>query len=161
MTSLDIKSKSSGFSIIELMIVLAIGGFILGMVLLAIPALQQNSRNNLRKQDVATVLGAISRYGLNNSGEFPPDGDMSFLTANYKLYYYTVGDITLDGRTNINPSDLVAVVDLDKVDIYNYAKCASNNDGSAVAKGAGYDDVVALFATESGRGNITSQCQKL
>ena len=164
-----LKSKNSlnnkGFTIIELMIVLAIAGFILGMVLLAIPALQQNSRNNLRKQDVATILAAISRYSLNNSGAFPQDNNLDFLTSNYKLYYYSAtadpSEIFIDARTNENPDNLNANTNLDTVKIYNYAKCDAATKGAAISRGAGYDDAVALFATESGRGNVTPQCQKL
>lgn len=159
MPTKETPANTRGFTIIELMIVLAIAGFILGMVLLAIPALQQNSRNNLRKQDVATILAGISRYSLNNSGEYP--GVTGFLTGPYKLYYYSTGDVNLNIRTNDNPGPISANSNLDTVFIYNYAKCDPSTKGAAIAKGAGYDDLVALFATESGRGNVTPQCQKL
>ncbi len=41
----QIKNKNEGFTIIEVMIVLAIAALILIIVLLAVPALQRNSKN--------------------------------------------------------------------------------------------------------------------
>ncbi len=66
------SSKSQkGFTIIEVMIVLAIAGLILLIVFLAVPALQRNARNTQRKNDVAGVLGAVSTYISNNNGNAP------------------------------------------------------------------------------------------
>ena len=48
--------QSSGFTIIEVLIVLAIGGIILLMIFEAIPALQRGSRNSQRKQEVSSIL---------------------------------------------------------------------------------------------------------
>ena len=171
MTSSAIKSKNSGFTIIELMIVLAIAGLILGMVLIAIPTLERNSRNNQRKQDVSTVLAAISRWGLNNSGAFPNDSDKNnVLTSSFKLYYYSGtqqpatdpnNQVQFNARTHSETTTQGKVVDIDIVRVYNYAKCDPNNSGEVIIRGAGYDNVVALFAIESGRDNITSRCQQL
>jgi prepilin-type N-terminal cleavage/methylation domain-containing protein len=60
-----------GFTIIEVMIVLAIAGVILLMVFLAIPALQRNNRNTQTRNDVASVLGFVSEYASNNNGALP------------------------------------------------------------------------------------------
>jgi len=66
------KTKSeSGFTIIEVMIVLAIAGLILLIVFLAVPALQRNSRNTQIKNDAGSVAGGISAYESNNNGAVP------------------------------------------------------------------------------------------
>lgn len=44
-----------GFTIIEVVLVLAIAGLIFLMVFLALPALQRSQRDTQRKQDVAMV----------------------------------------------------------------------------------------------------------
>jgi prepilin-type N-terminal cleavage/methylation domain-containing protein len=62
------KSKGEGFTIIEVMIVLAIAGLILLIVFLAIPALQRNSRNTQRKNDAAAYTAAYSEDVNNNNG---------------------------------------------------------------------------------------------
>ena len=65
------KGKTSGFTIIETMIVLAIAGLIMLIVFLAVPALQRSARNTQRKNDVAGIASAIANYIDNNGGTLP------------------------------------------------------------------------------------------
>lgn len=65
------KSNSKGFTIIEVLIVLAIAGLILLVVFLAVPALNRNSRNTSIKSDVQNVLGGVSEYRAANDGSNP------------------------------------------------------------------------------------------
>jgi len=49
-----------------------------------------------------------------------------------------------------------------EVEVYNYEKCATNNTGGASTTGAGYEDVVALYALESDNsGSISAICEQL
>lgn len=63
--------KESGFTIIEVLIVLAIAGLIMLIVFLAVPALQRNSRNTQVKNAASSILGAISEFQNNNGGSNP------------------------------------------------------------------------------------------
>lgn len=66
--------KQSGFTIIEVMIVLAIAGLILVVVLIAIPQLQRNQRNEQRRSVATRITTEINNYAGNNNGEYPdPD----------------------------------------------------------------------------------------
>lgn len=65
------RKASSGFTIIEVLIVLAIAGLILLIVFLAVPALQRNSRNTAIKNDVQNVVGGVAEYQGANSGRMP------------------------------------------------------------------------------------------
>lgn len=65
------KRKEEGFTIIEVMIVLAIAGLIILVVLLAVPALQRNSRNTAIKNDASAIAGAINEYASSNNGRQP------------------------------------------------------------------------------------------
>lgn len=67
----NLRKRTEGFTIIEVMIVLVIAAIILLIVFLAVPALQRNSRNTQRKNDVAGVLAGINEYMANNNGAFP------------------------------------------------------------------------------------------
>lgn len=69
----NIKQRKEGFTIIEVLIVLAIAGLILLVVFLAVPALQRNSRNTQIKNAAASILGAVSEYQTNNNGASPTD----------------------------------------------------------------------------------------
>ncbi len=68
---LNLKKKTEGFTIIEVMIVLAIAGLILLIVFLAVPALQRNSRNTQRRNDASHMGGLLNEFASNNNGTFP------------------------------------------------------------------------------------------
>src|SRR5437868_11299066 len=65
------KNNEKGFTIIEVMIVLAIAGLILLIVFLAVPALQRNAHNTSIKNDVAGLLGGVTEFVNNNDGTVP------------------------------------------------------------------------------------------
>ena len=69
----DKKKLQEGFTIIEVMIVLAIAGLILVVVLIAIPQLQRNQRNGARQANLARMVSEISNYSGNNNGRIPTD----------------------------------------------------------------------------------------
>lgn len=69
--SMNISQKGKGFTIIEVVLVLAIAGLIFMMVFIALPALQRNQRDTARKSDVGAVASAVSTYSGNNRGKFP------------------------------------------------------------------------------------------
>lgn len=60
--------KQQGFTIIEVVLVLAIAGLIFLMVFIALPALQRGQRDTARKNDVSTVASAVNTYRSNNKG---------------------------------------------------------------------------------------------
>lgn len=67
----NLRKYKEGFTIIEVMIVLAIAGLIILVVLLAVPALQRNSRNTAIKNDASAIAGAINEFVSNNNGRRP------------------------------------------------------------------------------------------
>lgn len=73
MTNTNVKSKE-GFTIIEVVLVLAIAGLIFLMVFIALPALQRSQRDTQRRDDMARVADAITSYQTNNNGKLPSDG---------------------------------------------------------------------------------------
>jgi prepilin-type N-terminal cleavage/methylation domain-containing protein len=65
------KNKQKGFTIIEVVLVLAIAGLIFLMVFIALPALQRNQRDTQRKNDLSRAQTAINNYQSNNRGALP------------------------------------------------------------------------------------------
>lgn len=66
------KTQSQkGFTIIEVVLVLAIAGLIFLMVFIALPALQSSQRDTARKSDIGSISSAITSYTGNNRGSFP------------------------------------------------------------------------------------------
>lgn len=148
-------TKPNGFTIIEVLIVLSIGGLIMLFVFQAIPALMRNSRNAQRKDSVAVILRAVSSHKLRNGGTMPPSCSAGSCTAaasftQYeKLGYYddvSGASITVcDGAYQIIPApgpDRLKltfpvcpvpvpskVTSVDKVMIFNYQNCSEKIPG--------------------------------
>lgn len=64
-------TTKKGFTIIEVVLVLAIAGLIFLMVFLALPALQRSQRDTQRKNDVSRLQAAINDYKSANRGKLP------------------------------------------------------------------------------------------
>ena len=65
------KTNKKGFTIIEVVLVLAIAGLIFLMVFIALPALQRSQRNTRRRSDMALFLSAVNDYQSNHGGKAP------------------------------------------------------------------------------------------
>lgn len=153
------KRKQEGFTIIEVMIVLAIAGLIILIVLLAVPALQRNSRNTQRKNDVSSVVGAIQEYSNNHNGQLPTK--YSDFSANTKLGFYT-GASDVKFTVNATPFSTDPTTDADKaiVNAYTYAKCKSDGSGLDTT-GQSARNVAAVYFIEQGSGGLAEQCQDM
>ncbi len=68
--------KQKGFTIIEVVLVLAIAALIFLMVFIALPALQRNTRDQDRKETVGKVASAITTYQSNKRGAQPTSGSV-------------------------------------------------------------------------------------
>lgn len=147
------KSKDKGFTIIEVLIVLAIAGLILLVVFLAVPALQRNARNTTRKSDVAAVLAGISEYINNNDGTQPANqtnmgsGNTATIgtagnTVDVKLGSYKSADISsTTTASTTNPNDV------NKVVVVYGGKCSTTSIGDSTTGGPSRG-FVALYTLE-------------
>lgn len=59
--------KKSGFTIIEVALVLAIAGMILLLAFIAIPGLQRSQRDSRRKDDMMKLADSIKKFQSNNN----------------------------------------------------------------------------------------------
>lgn len=69
-----LKQKTSskrGFTIIEVVLVLAIAGLIFLMVFLALPALQRSQRDTTRRNELGEFRTQVIQYQSNNRGRVP------------------------------------------------------------------------------------------
>ena len=71
----DIKSKK-GFTIIEVVLVLAIAGLIFLMVFIALPAMQRSQRDTQRRNDYSQLSAAMTSYMTSNNGSLPAAGKL-------------------------------------------------------------------------------------
>jgi len=63
--------KQKGFTIIEVVLVLAIAALIFLMVFIALPALQRNQRDTQRRTDAGAFVSQIQSYATNSKGKIP------------------------------------------------------------------------------------------
>lgn len=77
------QKKQQGFTIIEVMIVLAIAGLIMVVVLVAVPQLQRSQRNNATTAVLDRVFTELSNYASNNRGDFPDASNIDDFCENY------------------------------------------------------------------------------
>ena len=129
--------KQAGFTIIEVVLVLAIAALIFLMVFIALPALQRSQRDDARKKDVTIISSAVQSWQGNNRSSSTKWPD----TAQLGKYASEKSDNT--GLIVVAPTttaaNTYAVVD-GTVTVYPGLKCdgdASTATGSQVklAKG--------------------------
>ena len=95
MDALSTKNKQ-GFTIIEVVLVLAIAALIFLMVFIALPALQRNQRDTQRKNDLGRFAAALTSYQSNNRGKLPPFSATYTSTDFVNAYLKTGGDEFVD-----------------------------------------------------------------
>jgi len=96
---MNIHRKEKGFTIIEVVLVLAIAGLIFLMVFIALPALQRSQRDTQRKNDLSRIVTALASYQSNNRGSLPDAGssDPNQTWAGFVTRYIrTAGDTFVD-----------------------------------------------------------------
>lgn len=99
---LNIKISQKGFTLLEILLVVAAIGVLAGIVILAINPGKQlgDTRNASRRVDVNTILNAVYQYSLDNNGNFPAEIDA--ITASSQVLGTDVNcDTTCTATTTI------------------------------------------------------------
>lgn len=81
------QTNEKGFTIIEVVLVLAIAGLIFLIVFLALPQLQRSRRDTQRRNDVGRVLAELENYAGNNDGDYPDSASDMEATDGFKDRY--------------------------------------------------------------------------
>lgn len=68
-----VKGNKQGFTLIEVVIVLAIAALVLAGVFLAVNGAQTSRRDTQRKNDVGRVASYLEQWSSNNNGNYPAD----------------------------------------------------------------------------------------
>lgn len=145
-------NKPKGFTIIEVVLVLAIAGLIFLMVFIALPNMQRSQRDTARRQDYAALSANITNYITNNNGRLP--GTTSALGELSPETYvngtgndpsgnrYDLKTFRFSGESNTNENTAVGELgsmkngDAPKVFVISNARCGSlDNDPTSTADG--------------------------
>ena len=124
--------KKYGFTLIEVMLVLAVGGAIIAMVFIAVPPLQRQARDETRREDVREVVSALKKYQQNNRGALPTTtGSLSnYLRANFSDpdgTVYTLKMDTCDKGADDVCVDIAEESEHHTIYIYTGATCDDNS----------------------------------
>jgi prepilin-type N-terminal cleavage/methylation domain-containing protein len=67
----NLLKKERGFTLIEIVLVLAIAGMLLVIVFLAVSGAQKSRRDSQRKNDLSRLSAQVENYASNNAGTYP------------------------------------------------------------------------------------------
>lgn len=155
---MNARTNKNGFTIIEVVLVLAIAALIFLMIFVALPALQRGQANNARKNDAATIAAAINTYRTNKNGQLPANftaldpyiDNLSQLELNEASFSGSPAegvDLTLgeDDRKD----------ELDHALVYLGSRCNDTKDG--VVDGSSKQAAV-VAVVETGAGKYDTVC---
>ena len=166
------KNKK-GFTIIEVVQVLAIAGLIFLMVFIALPALQRSQRNTQREDDLSRFLTAANDYQTNNNGKTPfvNNSNKTSVNANFVKRYidegctlgndgkysgcgseFTDPDGTIYGmahKAEVNSNTTISATWPNNHEVMVYTNASCGDEGVAV-KGNGVRQYAMFYVLEGG-----------
>ena len=134
---MNVGTKQKGFTIIEVVLVLAIAALIFLMVFIALPALQRGQRDTARKQDANTVITALNTWKGNHRGALPDFTATSARTEFQENYVKQLGQYDATDDTTfkyIDGTDVSSDLTTDTMQVSTNAQC--NEDGSSLKAGS-------------------------
>jgi prepilin-type N-terminal cleavage/methylation domain-containing protein len=167
------NNKDSGFTIIEVMIVLAIAGLILLIVFLAVPALQRSARNTSEKNDVSQTAAAVANFISNNGGGVPNTiaivggNSIKVSCAGAAGTVITTNGTTCTAGAN---AETAAISQITSVSVGTSTSTNTTADTIVYVPGYGCNSsetglgtastrtAALLYSTEAGGGNTNQQC---
>jgi len=166
---MNILKKDKGFTIIEVVLVLAIAGLIFLMVFIALPALQRGQRDTARKSDVGSVSSAITSYTANNRGSFPTTLQLTGTATGVPDATGKFGGYVTSVSNNVTAITVIAAtigttVKEGEIKVVQSSKCVSSSAANAAGvasqvlqSGTSRQFAVVTFLEAGGAG--TSYCQ--
>jgi prepilin-type N-terminal cleavage/methylation domain-containing protein len=145
----NIKHKTqSGFTLLEVLLVVAIIAILAGIVIIAINPNKQlgDSRNSQRSADVTTILNALYQYSLDNNGAIPAGVTTTAteICATSAATCTSLVDLT---ALTTNGKYVVAI----PKDPQCTTTCAANGTGYKISKDANNRITVVAPAAEQGK----------
>lgn len=143
-----LNNNDRGFTIIEVVLVLAIAGLIFLIVFLALPQLQASRRDTQRKNDAGRLVAGLENWAGNHSGNYPTAVNQAWVDTNI------AGDFGDPDGGNYNFVTTYAGV-VNEGDVFyaydgtNGQMCIGTADG--VQNGNGPREVAVVMQLENGQ----------
>jgi prepilin-type N-terminal cleavage/methylation domain-containing protein len=151
-----LSNKEQGFTIIEVLIVLAIAGLIMVVVFLAVPGLQRSQRNSQQRTEANNLLAAAGEVSGNKGGSAlsasvsttaGSDAANVLSSANTK----NITLVTIEAQAGATQPTSTSAV------IRTGAKCTAANSNATPA-GVNSRQYALLFDVETSGGGTQVQC---
>ena len=142
------KLNNKGFTIVEVLIVLAIAGAILAAILIAVPALQRNSRNTTLKRSATLLVSSIQEVEAANGGVPPTSWNSNVWKYGSGLTYANQVPSSVSSTITVSTiTSLPATFAASNIYIYFSALCSNN---TATTTGASASNIAVLYTVETG-----------
>lgn len=156
-----VQKNETGFSIIEVLIVLAIAGLIMVVVFLAVPALQRNARNNALSTNANNIYAGASNYLSNNNGSLPatqaaaaPTNGIISIGAGTTVNIETVEVDSSIASFQINGSAITRISPIGTVQLITGTTAKCNATASGLGGTGTNRSIALLYTAESASGTI-------
>jgi len=150
---MNATKKIKGFTIIEVVLVLAIAGLIFLMVFIALPALQASQRDSARKNDVGVVMAGVGNSLGSNRGALPDAAQLKNFVPNLSAQD-PVANLTVvnPGKTGdkYSPADGV-------ISVITGVTCGATDTSGVIAAAGTSKQYMVIVKLESGSGQYYCQ----
>jgi len=143
---MNVPSNKKGFTIIEVVLVLAIAGLIFLVVFLALPALQRSQRDSQRKSDLGRTMSQVTAWQSNKQGVLPTSAEWN---TTFKTSY-----MTNSNQQFADPSDGNTYTITEQATLPVTALSTTNNPGAAniwIYRGASCGSAIGVQANTGTR----------
>lgn len=140
--------QQKGFTIIEVVLVLAIAALIFLMIFIALPALQRNQRDTARKSDAGVVISAVTNFTSNEKRSLASND-----TARLRGYIDKLDQYDKDTQVSITTNRGIAA-STDNLYVIPSSKC----NGSSVVAGSSRSAAVVVGLENNGS-SVIKYCQ--
>jgi len=157
------KPNSSGFTIIEVLIVLAIAGLIMVVVFLAVPALQRTGRNNALNHSARNTLAAVHTYTTNNGGTLPGVNGVTLsggvvtvgLAGSNQEYAKVDSGVT---AASLNGTVITTATAIGTIQVITGTTAVCNATATGLSGTGSARGIVVLYIAEGGGGTNLLKC---
>jgi prepilin-type N-terminal cleavage/methylation domain-containing protein len=98
---MKIKNNKKGFTLIELMVVIAIIGFMSSVILASLTATRVKARDTQRISELRNIEKALHLYAMNNNGFFPTSSYRSWIDVAKTPNFVGQSSATICGAGNL------------------------------------------------------------
>jgi prepilin-type N-terminal cleavage/methylation domain-containing protein len=141
----NLLKKEKGFTLIEIVLVLAIAGLILVIVFLALSGAQKSRRDTQRKTDAGRIASQLEQYASNNNGTYPTAANLAAFVTAYLTPVANYADPTTGGTYAVTWQTTAPTVGI--VSFETKEKCGA---GGVMAATANVRDYAVLMYQEAG-----------